>query len=441
VLLLWDPWWSVSPGFTLSVLATAGILWLAPGWRDRLTRWLPRWVAEAVAVPLAAQVACTPVVAALSSQVSLVAVATNLLAAPAVGPATVLGLAGGLLTLLWTPLGVLVATPGAWCARWIIAVAEWGAGLPTAAVPWPATAAGLAGLTVLSVVLALGLGPVLGRRDAALGLGVLMVVVLLVPVPRLPTPGWPPSGWVMVACDVGQGDGLVLAAGPGEAVVVDAGPDPQAIDRCLRDLDVDRVPLVVLTHFHADHVAGLQGVLEGRRVGAVETSALAQPPYGAELVADVAGAAGVPVTTVRYGQTRALGELRWQVVAPDTVLGVESANDGSVVLLVEVRGLRLLLLGDQEEPSQRRLLQRVGGLEVDVVKVAHHGSADQDPALLEAASPRLAVISVGEGNDYGHPAPSLLALLREVGAEVVRTDLEGDVAVVARDGEAVAVSR
>lgn len=423
------------------MLATAGILWLAPGWRDRMQRWLPRWVAEAVSIPLAAQVACTPVVAALSSQVSLVAVVTNLLAAPAVGPATVLGLAGGLLTLVWTPLGALVATPGAWCARWIIAVAEWGAQLPTAAVPWPATAAGLVALSALSVVLALGLGPVLGRRDAALGLGVLMVVVLLVPVPRLPTPGWPPPGWAMVACDVGQGDGLVLAAGPGEAVVVDVGPDPVAIDRCLSDLGIGRVALVVLTHFHADHVAGLEGVLHGRTVEAIETSALAQPAYGAELVTEVAAAASVPVTVASYGRTRALGGLRWQVVAPDSVVGLESPNDGSVVLLVEVRGVRLLLLGDQEEPSQRRLLQRVEGLEVDVVKVAHHGSADQDPALLQATAPEIAVISVGEGNDYGHPAPSVLAMLRQVGAEVVRTDLEGDVAVVARDGEVVAVSR
>ena len=101
LLLLLDPWLALSPGFALSGLATAGILWLAPGWRDRLARWLPRWVAEAVSVPLAAQLACTPLVAAISGQVSLVAVLSNLLAAPAVGPATVLGLAGGLVG--WCP--------------------------------------------------------------------------------------------------------------------------------------------------------------------------------------------------------------------------------------------------------------------------------------------------------------------------------------------------
>ena len=123
-LLLVDPGLATSIGFALSVLATAGILLLAPGWRDALAQWLPRWAAEAVAVPAAAQLACTPLVAAISGQVSLVAVAANLVVAPAVGPATVLGLSGGLLGLLWTPLGRVAGTLAGWCVAWIVAVAR-----------------------------------------------------------------------------------------------------------------------------------------------------------------------------------------------------------------------------------------------------------------------------------------------------------------------------
>ena len=148
LLLVW-PRLAVTAGFALSVLATAGILLLAPVWRDALMRWTPRWVAEAVAVPLAAQVACTPVVAALSGQVSLVAVGANLLAAPAVAPATVLGLTGGLLGLLWAPLGVVAAAPAAWSAGWIIAVARRGADVPTPAVDWGAGPLPLVLLTLL----------------------------------------------------------------------------------------------------------------------------------------------------------------------------------------------------------------------------------------------------------------------------------------------------
>ncbi|HYF74915.1 MAG TPA: ComEC/Rec2 family competence protein, partial [Nocardioides sp.] len=110
VLLLVQPGLAASVGFALSVLATAGILLLAPGWRDALARWLPRWMAEAVAVPSAAQLACTPVVAAISGQVSLVAVIANLVVAPVIGPATVLGLGGGLVGLCWETGGRQLGT-------------------------------------------------------------------------------------------------------------------------------------------------------------------------------------------------------------------------------------------------------------------------------------------------------------------------------------------
>jgi competence protein ComEC len=434
VLLLFHPWFATSPGFALSVLATAGILWLAPGWRDRLMRWLPRWLAEAVSVPLAAQLACTPLVAAISGQVSLVAVVANLLVAPAVGPATVLGLLAGVVGLGSAWGGRLVAAPAAWCAEWIIAVAVTGADLPVATVAWSAAPVAVAVLTLLCVALALTLGAVLARRAATMALTGVMLAVLLVP---LPTPGWPPRDWVMVACDVGQGDGLVLRAGTGTAVVVDAGPEPSAMNRCLRRLGVVRVPVVVLTHFHADHVDGLAGVLDGRDVDLVQVASLAEPMSGVRLVHAVAARAGVPVQQATYGETARAGSLTWQVVAPSgpPAPGAASpANDSSLVLLVETRGVRILLLGDQEEGAQARLERETGGVEVDVLKVAHHGSASQDPDLVRGTGAGLAVISVGRDNDYGHPAPSLMALLRETGARVVRTDESGDIAVLVRGG-------
>ena len=435
LLLLFDPWLALSLGFALSVLATAGILWLAPGWRDQMRRWLPRWVAEAVAVPLAAQIACTPLVAAISGQVSLVAVLANLLVAPAVGPATVLGLAGGILGLVSADVGQLVAAPAAWCASWIISVATRGAGLPVAAIGWSAGVGGVAALTLLCVLLALALGVLLSRRATSLALGLTMVAALLVP---LPTPGWPPRGWVLVLCDVGQGDGLVLNAGRGNALVVDAGPDPDVMDRCLRRLGIERVPLVVLTHFHADHVDGLEGVLRRRRVDLIEVSSWAEPLSGARLVEAAAARARVPVQQAAYGSTRRLGPLVWQVLAPSRMPSADSEsppNDSSVVLLVETRGRRFLLLGDEEEASQRQLRRVTGGLRADVVKVAHHGSARQDPDLVRGLGAELAVISVGASNVYGHPTRSLLELLRQARMQVARTDRDGDVAVTVVEGQ------
>lgn len=429
-LLLVDPWLARSAGFALSVCATAGILLLAPGWRDALVRWVPRWVAEAVAVPLAAQLSCTPVVAAMSGQVSLVAVGANLAVAWAVGPATVLGLLGGLVSLVWVPLGQLVAAPAAWCAGWIIAVARTGADLPVAALAWSSGWVSIGLLVVLCVLVALLLRDVLASPGLALGCASVLVVVLLVP---LPTPGWPPAGWVMVACDVGQGDALVLDAGGGHAVVVDAGPAPDAVDACLDRLEVAAVPLVVLTHFHADHVDGLPGVLHGRHVGGVVVSPLADPPGAARHVQELTGRAGVPLRAVEYAETGTVGSLSWQVLAPSRLshAGSESPpNDASVVLLVEVRGVRLLLMGDQERPSQADLGRTTTDLRADVLKVAHHGSSKQDSRLIEELGARLAVISAGADNDYGHPAPSTLGLLQEAGLQVRRTDLDGDVAVI-----------
>ena len=434
VLVLFDPWLALSPGFALSTLATSGILWLAPEWRDALGRWLPRWAAEAVSVPLAAQLACTPLVAALSGQVSLVAVVANLLVAPVVAPATVLGLLGGAVGLASGELGRLVATPACWSAAWIIEVASRCAGLPVAAVTWSTGAVALGVLTVLCLGLALVLRGVLARRWSGLVLATLMLAAVLVP---LPTPGWPPSGWVLVACDVGQGDGLVLNAGSGSAVVVDSGPDPTLIDGCLRRLGISRVPLVVLTHFHADHVDGLAGILRGRAVGTIEVTSLADPLIGVHLVQGLAAHAGVPVRRAAYGETGTLGPLSWQVLGPSHPPPAESdspPNDSSVVLLVRTHGLRILMMGDEEGPAQAQLLRDTGGVPVDVLKVAHHGSARQDPDLVRSTGARLALISVGAHNDYGHPAPSLLALLHDAGMRVERTDRDGDIAVVAREG-------
>lgn len=443
VLLLVHPWFARSPGFALSVLATAGIIVLAPVWRDAMARRLPRWLAEAIAVPAAAQLACTPVVAALSGQVSLVAVAANLLAAPAVGPATVLGLAAGVVGLLADPVAGAVGTLAGWCVAWIVLVARRGAAVPTPAVDWGTTPLALGVLTVLCVVLALAAPYVL--RSGAGFLLVLTASVVVVVVP-LPTPGWPARDWVLAACDVGQGDALVLRAGPSAGVVVDSGPEPAAVDRCLDRLGVDRVPLLLLTHFHADHAGGLEGVLSGREVGAVEVTALAEPADSAAAVARSAARAGVPVRVPAYGETRTVGAVTLQVLgplpgAPATTSGAppsdgegSAANDASLVVLAEVGGVSVLLTGDAEPPAQEELARSVPGLRVDVLKVPHHGSRHQDLDLLLSLDASLALVSVGEENTYGHPSAEVLGPLEDAGVEVGRTDTDGDLLVVGGGG-------
>lgn len=265
-----------------------------------------------------------------------------------------------------------------------------------------------------------------------IALVLLLAVVRPAPLTRIVT-GWPPPDWSYAMCDVGQGDATVLAAGAGTAVVIDTGPEALPVDRCLHELGVSRIPLLLLTHFHADHVGGLAGVLRGRSVGLIETTGFAEPPDQAAFVRRTAAADEVPVVRAAYGERRALGGLSWEVLWPPPAPGPvpDGPNDASVTLLVRTAaGLTLLLPGDLEPPSQRGLLRRNPGLaRVDVLKVPHHGSAHQDPALLGAVRPRLALISVGRGNRYGHPAPGTVAVLRAWGAAVLRTDTDGAIAV------------
>jgi len=203
---------------------------------------------------------------------------------------------------------------------------------------------------------------------------------------------------------------------------------------------------VVLTHFHADHVDGLSGVFDGRGVGAVETSTLQDPPGGVREVAAVAGAARLTPSPTPYGETRRVGAVTLQALwpppgAPTSGPGDGStANEASVVLLAEVRGVRILLTGDIEPEGQAALARAVPDLQVDVLKVPHHGSRYQDEPWLLSLRPRVALVSVGADNDYGHPAGAALEPLEAAGTRVLRTDLDGDLAVVSVGGDVATVT-
>lgn len=439
VLLAWNPWMATSVGLALSVLATAGILLLAPGWAEHLSSWMPRWAALALTVPAAAQLACTPVVAAVSGEVSLVAVLANVAAAPAVAPATVLGLAGGMVGLVHDGVGAGVALPAAWSVGWIAAVARWGSELPVPAFAWPVGVPGIAALTILCVAVAVA-SPWVLRRPWLVVPPVLLV--LWVVLRGVPMPGWPPDGWLVVACDVGQGDAVVVRTGERAAMVVDVGPEPRAVRRCLDRLGVERVDRLVLSHFHADHVDGLEGVVGSRPVAGVEVSPVDDPEDRAVWVRDVLAEHGLVAEPSRWGTRSRVGEVTvhriWpepaSVEAAGTASAGEAANDTSVVLLVEAGGVRILFTGDVEPPAQARLAKILQGQQVDVLKVPHHGSRHQDDRFLAGLAPRVVLVSSGAENTYGHPSPELVERLGR-GAEVLRTDTASDVAVVLRDGE------
>jgi len=431
ILLLLDPFLSRSIGFTLSVLACAGIVWWARSWTVIMNRWVPLIIAESIAVPLAAQLATTPVIAAVSEQVSVAGLAANALAGPFVGPATVLGFAAAGTSLISGTLAAVLGCGAAWSAQVIIWIATIGSQLPGSEWHMPATPATLVWLAISSLLLGVLLAHVLARPWLSLLLAGAMIICLGA-VPR--QPGWPPRDWVLVACDVGQGDGLVVRTGRGSAIVVDSGPAPGVMEGCLDRLRIRRVPLLIITHFHADHVAGLAGVLRHRRVGQLWLSPLAPPGPLTAIVRSQAVQRGVSLDAPLRGTRARVGEAQLQVLGPVDHVAADQdesskQNDSSLVIMVEVAGLRVLLTGDVEPPGQQAILGSGADLRADVLKIPHHGSAQQDPGFFAATHARLAIASAGAHNDYGHPAPRTVHLVRSLGMTLLRTDQNGSVAV------------
>lgn len=438
-LVVLDPWLARSAGFILSSLATAGIVLFGSRWRDLLARWMPRLLAEAIAVPLAAQIVCTPVIAAISGQVSLVAVLANMAVAPAVGPATVSSLLAGLVAMASADLGHLAGRVAGLPLWWIVWVAEHAARITGASVEWGTDVSSLVVLAVFSLGAILVLPIVLPRRMPCVLVSAALVLLLFHPPGR---PGWPPSGWVMVMCDVGQGDGMVLNAGAGVAVVVDTGPDPAKMARCLGQLRIRTVALVVLTHFHSDHVDGLSAVLDGWPVAQIGVSPYDEPADRYREVLGLAAAHRVPVIVGDPGQRWRVGQLHWRVIGPQpqTADGGGSddgsgPNNASVIMLVTVNGVRILLAGDAEPEEEDAILKTGVDLKVDVLKEAHHGSSAQDPRFLAATHAAVSIISVGADNSYGHPAPRTLDWLHQLGMRVYRTDQDGNIALAVRQGQ------
>ena len=443
VLVVVDPELAGDVGFALSVLATSGLLLLAPTWRDALRRrgW-PVFVAEALAVPAAAQVACAPVVAGLSSSVSLVAVPANMMAVPAIAPATLLGVVASVVSPIWPAGAEFAAWLGHWPARWLVLIATTGAQVPAGALPWPGGVTGALLLGVLTVLLLIAARrPIVRRLAAVIALG---GVLGALPV-RLLAPGWPPPRWLVVTCAVGQGDAVVLPAGHGRAVVIDAGPEPNAVDRCLRRLGVRRVTLFVVSHFHVDHIGGISGVFHGRRISGVVTPEWPEPAAGRAAVTAHAAEARVPLRPVGPGWTYAVGGLELTALGPPEPMHGTSSdpNNNSLVLRARTGGHIVLLPGDAEIEEQQAMLihSGSGAVRAEVLKVAHHGSAYQEPAFLDAVDPAVALVSVGADNDFGHPNGPLLDRLTRDGARVLRTDLSGDLAAVVTSRGLAVVAR
>lgn len=370
LVILADPWQARDPGFALSVLATAGLLLIAPKLR------MPRGFAE----PIAATALCSPIIVALSGYLSVTSIFANVMAAPLVTPVTILGFLAALIPPIAPPLISLAKIPAALITK----------------IAFVASDFPVIKMRSALVIIVLALALFCFRRYLIFLIPLLLILSYL--------QRWPNNDWQIANCDVGQGDAMVLKVSRHSAVLIDAGPDPKLIDQCLKALSIKELPLVMITHPHADHVGGLPGAVAKRRVGRIMQEA-------------------------QRGEMLTVGQLRIEILWPDgathsfTENGGEGSavNNQSIVALFTAPDYTLLTTGDAE-PDVQRL---INVSKVDYLKVAHHGSKFQDLDFNARANPEVAIISVGRGNKYGHPAASTLRLYRKV----YRTDLAGAIAI------------
>ena len=384
-----DPWQARDQGFALSVLATAGLLLLSPRLTIYLQRWLPEKIAEACAIPIAALILCAPIIIALSGYISPISIVANIVAAPFVAPITVVGFIAALLSPLSPQLAQLLLLFVRPLATVITAIARWAAHFPVLNLHTGAVGF-FAAVALLLMVIAF-------RRRG-------IVLIMVIALALLWWGRFPVGNWDLFICDVGQGDGYVLNLRDHRAIVIDVGPDPVAIDQCLRRLKITTISLLILTHPHADHIGGLAGARKNRKIE--------NEWFG----------------NIAAGSRAVVGEYTIDVLWP-LHIGAQDPNPNNVSIAAKItsRDLTLFAAGDIEPPVQAQLRGEVG--RVDIYKVAHHGSRYQDPILMRELAPTLALISVGAGNSYGHPAPSTIAALEHLHAKVLRTDRDGSIAV------------
>ncbi len=416
-VLALDPWAVVGPGFQLSFVAVAAIHGLAPpirGWLEGTV--VPVRLCAPLAISLACTAATAPVAYLHFGRASLVAgLPANLLALPAVAPLLWLALAACLLWPIAPGAAVVCDWPVRALGAYIGLIARLGAWLDSA----------LPGRVLLAALAGGALAWFVRRRPAAALAGAFAGLLLALAWPAARASPPPARALRVTFLDVGQGDATLIEA-PGARALVDTGPPEARVERQLRRRGVDSLDALFLSHDERDHDGRAAAIVRSLRVAVLVTPA--RPGHSENLRAAIAEARarGTRVLPGRAGLVLRQGPVELRVLGPLHATRATPPNDAALVILARQGACSFLLPADAESPVL--LTDRLPP--VGVLEVAHHGSGDAGLGrLLAEIRPRLAVISVGAHNSYGHPAPATLAALGAAGVPVRRTDREGDIAL------------
>lgn len=412
---------------------------------------------ELLVLTLALQIGMLPLMARDFHRITLAGPLANLVAVPLTAVVVPLGFLTLGSALLFPAIGKLLAIPLAWMTLALLRVVQWFAHFPRWSYRIPGPPIWLVCvffLAAVSLVIALRAAQS-WRRKMLLGAGgALAVSALLVSTcPFAPT--WSKGRLELTILDVGQGDSLLVVSPLGKTMLIDGGgafggfpgreeqngsdPGEEAVSPYLWSRGFQRLDIVALTHAHQDHIGGLHAILENFHVGSLWIGREVSSPALARLES-IAKEKKIRVVHEERGQKFSLdtaeGEFLWPEIAPEGS-GSGPKNNDSLVFTLRFGNLGMMLPGDAEKQAEKKILAENGRqmLHADILKVGHHGSKNSTTEeFLAAVHPRVAVISAGEENPYGHPSPELLERLQRAGLRILRTDRDGAVHILT-DGE------
>ena len=426
LLTVFNPWLWLNWGFLLSVTATAALVWFSPKIIQLISWSKPYGIMTALlAATFAASWATAPVLAVLTGEISTVTLLANFLAAPLVAITMILGLVTVLVALvnpvLAMPSGFIAAIP----AEMIGIIALRTASFPGAQLEIDR---GLNLLLFVALVMGLVLSILLLKNRKAILISTLSLILsypLLLGTTRK-FDGWPPTNYFLITCDVGQGTAVVLPISSSSAVLIDTGPDGKEVGRCLAEAGIDEVPLLFISHFHADHAGGAISILNTKQVSRILNSPNLNPLATSAAINKRANQLNIPMNKVEAGAKIVIGDYQIEVLSPSSKQ-TSNENDASLILQVTSGSQSFLFTGDIEPLGQQRLMKQ-SSPNVDLALVPHHGSKFQDPKFANWTGAELGIISVGE-NRFGRPSLETIANWQQ-SAKLARTDEAGDLAVV-----------
>ena len=236
------------------------------------------------------------------------------------------------------------------------------------------------------------------------------------------------SFWVEYI-DVGQGDATLIQC-DGHYMLIDGGPSDASsiLYTILKQKNITSLDVVIATHPDADHIGGISGALNYASTGICYSPVMDHDTRQFKSLLRYLKRHGIAITVPQAGQSFELGTAKVDIIGPVTT--PDDSNNSSIVAKITYGDTVFLFTGDAEEDEEKAISRAGYGVDCDVLKVAHHGSAySTKKAFLRKASPQIAVISCGKDNSYGHPTKEVLERLSATDAELYRTDLQGDITV------------